>query len=154
MSQGVRRLLDLLVVAQAILLLVPSSIVCGTGLFFAVALVASSPANPAWHLLLGCVALLAYALASLWWLIFKHRSIQFSRIPRFIWAGLTFGVIAALLLSFPHLFAMAFGAKSIGHSARYVLDFGAGPLIVLVTVLVAIHYRAKASAPGSLPDNS
>jgi len=143
MSRGVRSLLNILIVAQAVVLLAPTSIICAVGLLFSATLLARSPANIALWMLVGCVVLMAYSLFSLWWLLFKYRTIHISGIPRSIWSGLTFGVVAALTLSFPHLIAVASGENSVGHSARYIFGFGIGPVIFLVTVLGTVWYRAK-----------
>jgi len=143
MSQGARILLNCLIVAEAVFLLVPTSIICTVGLFFAATFIFRSPTNIALWMLVGCVVLMAYSLFSLWWLIFKYRAIRFSSIPRSIWVGLVLGVVSALALSSPHLFAVASGANSIGHSAKYILGFGIGPAIVLATVLATIWYRAR-----------
>ena len=143
MSRGVRSLLNILIAAQAVVLLAPTSIICAVGLLFSAILLAHSPTNIALWMLVGCVVLMAYSLFSLWWLLFKYRTIHISRIPRSIWSGLAFGVVAALTLSSPHLIAVASGKNSIGYSVKYILGFGIGPVIFLVTVLVTVWYRGK-----------
>ena len=146
MSRGVATILKILIIAEALLLLLPTSIICSVGLFFAAAFIVRSPANFAIWMLAGCVLLMAYSLFTLWWLTFKYRSVQLSTIPRFIWYGLGLGVVAASALSFPHLFSVATGKISLEHNVKYILGFGIGPVIVLVTLLTTIWARAE-SAP-------
>lgn len=143
MSKGTQILLNCLIVAEAVFLLAPTSIICAVGLFFATTFIFHSPTNIAWWMLFSFVVLMAYSLFSLWWLIFKYRTIRFSGIPRFIWIGLVLSVLSALAFSSPHFLAVASGANSIGHSAKYILGCGIGPAIVLATVLATIWYRAK-----------
>ncbi|MCR6625340.1 MAG: hypothetical protein NVV67_03525 [Pseudoxanthomonas sp.] len=143
MSQGLRILLNCFIAAEVVFLLLPTSIICAVGLLFAAAFIFRSPTNVALWMLAGCVVLMAYSLFSLWWLIFKYRSIRLPGIPRSIWIGLVLGVVAAIALSSPHLLAVASGDSSIRESAKYILGFGIGPAIVLATVLSTIWYRAK-----------
>ena len=148
-AKGWRILANILFVVEVIVLLVPSSIVCAVGMFFAAAFIARSPTNPSWYFVAACVVLLAYALCSLWWLVFKHRSISISDIPRVVWVGLGLGALAALVLCVPHVLSVASGSDTLAGNAEYILGFGVGPLIVLGTVLLIMRYGRRAP-----PNNS
>lgn len=91
----------------------------------------------------GIMIVLGYALLSLWWLVFTFRKITIQEIPRFIWLGVCLGVLAAIVSLIACL-----NELGIPKISMHTLDMlkvasllGGGPLVLVVTVFSAMHFR-------------
>lgn len=131
----------IVIAVEVIALLLPPSMLCVIGLFFSFAFIELT--RPGSYVFAACVLSLAYALCSLWWLVFKHRSIRISDIPLPIRMGLGFGTFAALAISTPVILGMMSDSSRLGVRSIYVLVFLTGPVLVLGSLLFVMRHDQR-----------
>lgn len=141
MAGSKRVFLIIIIAVEVITLLIPPSILCVIGLFFSFAFIELTKPNS--YFFGAFVLSLAYALFSLWWLVFKHRSISISGIPLLIRIGLGFGTFAALAISMPATLNMMSDSGRLAGKSIYVLVFLTGPVIVLGTLLAVMRHDQR-----------
>ena len=141
MAGSKRVFLIIIIAVEVIALLLPPSILCVIGLF--VSFVFIELTRPTSYFFSAFVLSLAYALFSLWWLVFKHRSISISGIPLIIRVGLGFGTFAALAISTPTILARMSNPYWFSGDFIYVLVLLTGPVIVLGTLLAVMRHDQR-----------
>ncbi len=100
MSRFVRNLCLILVVVEALILMIPTTLMYLTGI--AISILGFFQGNkgiltPAFLYIAGLLLLPGYALYSLWRLVFSYRRLSLSTIPIHIWFGLLIGVAISVL---------------------------------------------------------
>ncbi len=153
MSRTINRFLLGLIAIEVIVFLVPTTFLylAGQGWSLYLTLANGTPAfnsgsprfNSAWFGLTAILLVFGYALFSLWWLVFRFRTRTIKEIPRLIWLGIILGSLVAI--AFSTLLAWSPPTKfiSLADTMKTKAAFGGGPLILLVTLLVAMRYREK-----------
>lgn len=141
MAGSKRVFLIIIIAVEVIALLLPPSILCVIGLFFSFVFIELT--KPTSYFFSAFVLSLAYALFSLWWLVFKHRSISISGIPLVIRVGLGFGTFAALAISTLAILSMMSDSRRLAVESIYVLVFLTGPVIVLGTLLAVMRHDQR-----------
>ncbi|HER34606.1 MAG TPA: hypothetical protein ENO19_03990 [Halothiobacillaceae bacterium] len=134
-----------LVAIEALLFLLPTTLVYVGGVLFSI--LAFFGGNPpgVTPLFLGIAVFLllpGYGLYSLWWLVLNHRRVSIFEIPRLIWGGVVVGCLVALLFISPYVlegFAPPTAHISYADNLTTMLGFAGGPLLVVLTLLVAMR---------------
>lgn len=158
-----KNLCSALIIIEAIVFLLPLSWLCGMGLAsFSTGLFSNVFSGSEWldrrfwgegaWLLAG-----GYALGALWWLVFTHRSTLLAEVPRVVWGGIVVGCAIALyqlydLLHKLHVADKASIFELVFPGVGIYIDWAwrAGPLLLLLTLLLAIPMR-RPQAPPDLP---
>lgn len=153
MSRTVNNLLIGMIAVEVIVFLVPTTLLYlfgqGWSLYMTIAngTPAFNPGSPrfnyAWVGLTSILFLFGYMLFSLWWLVFRFRSRTIKEIPKAIWLGITLGGIAALAFSVATGWSPPTKFISVADVFKTKAAFGGGPLILLITLLIAMKYREK-----------
>lgn len=102
--------------------------------------------NPYIFLVFIILVVLGYSLVSLWWLVFRFTSMNsFSQVPKTIKAGLLIGVITVMVTAIFIDIPGPFASFNIYESLIMLLLLGAGPLLVLTTIIVlmAVKFRSN-----------
>lgn len=153
MSSKTNAVMLALVGIEVLVFLIPTTLVYLAGLGWALIPIFAKVREPATQSTLpisidflrvvGILIVLGYALLSLWWLVVIFRKITIQKIPRFIWLGVCLGVLAAIVSLIACL--NEFGIPKISMHTLDMLEvaslLGGGPLILVVTVLSAMHFR-------------
>jgi hypothetical protein len=153
MSRTINRFLLGLIVIEVAVFLVPTTLLylAGQGWSLYLTLANGTPAfnpgslrfNSAWFGLTAILLIFGYALFSLWWLVFRFRTRKINEIPKLIWLGIILGSLIAVASS--TLLGLSPPTKfiSFADTMKTRAAFGGGPLILLVTLLIAMRYREK-----------
>ena len=163
MSRTINRLLLGLIAIEVVVFLVPTTLLYLAGQVWSLYLTlangtsAFNPGSPrfnsAWFGLTAILLVFGYALFSLWWLVFRFRTRKIKEIPRLIWLGIILGSLVAVA------FSILLGGSpptkfiSLADTMKTKSTLGGGPLILLVTLLVAMRYREK-NPPTSPPSGA
>jgi hypothetical protein len=145
------RLCRAIVVTEAALLLLPTTLLYIGGMFFASLGVMAGNRESVNPLFLGIVVALlvpGYGLFGLWWLVWNCASTTRRVVPRHIWGGLAAGVLVALLFSTPYITSGLMAPTpyiSSFEKLETMLLFGGGPIVVLITILVVMWMQEKRS---------
>lgn len=145
MSRAKKILVSGIVAIEALLLLLPATLLYVGGMIFAV--LAFFGANkggvtPAFLALAAFLLLPGYGLYSLWWLVARYRKVSPREVPRFIWGGTIVGGLVALLFISPFLLSgFTPPTKFISQTDNLatMLVFGGGPLLVALTLLLIMQ---------------
>lgn len=153
MSRAVNNLLIGMIAVEVIVFLVPTTFLhlFGQGWSLYLTIANGTPAfnpgsprfNSAWVGLTSVLFIFGYTLFSLWWLVFRFRSRTIKEIPKAIWLGITLGAIAALVFSVATGWSPPTKFISVADVFKAKAAFGGGPLILLITLLIAMKYREK-----------
>lgn len=153
MSRTVNNSLIALIAAEVVVFLVPTTLLYlfgqGWSLYLTLANgttafnLGSPHFNPAWFGLTSILLVFGYALISLWWLVFRFRSRTIREIPKAIWFGIIFGTIAVLAFTVVTGWSPPTKFISVADLFKSKAAFGGGPLILLITLLIAMRYREK-----------
>ncbi len=142
-------MLTALIVVEAILLLLPATLLYIFGMGIAILGFFSANRGTVTPAFLGIAAFLiipGYGLFSLWWLVFKFKNTSLPVVPRYIWGGIVTGTLTALLFVSPYLrtgFAPPTQYISWSENFKTMLYFGGGPLVVLFTILLSLWLRDR-----------
>lgn len=153
MSRTINRLLLGLIAIEVVVFLVPTTLLylAGQGWSLYLTLANGTPAfnpgsprfNPAWFGLTAILLVFGYALFSLWWLVFRFRTRKIKEIPRLIWLGIILGSLVAVAFGTISGWSSPTKSISLADTMKTKAVFGGGPLILVVTLLVAMRYREK-----------
>lgn len=149
MSRTTNSRVTIIIAIEALLLLLPATLLYVGGMIFAI--LAFFGANkhgvtPAFLALAAFLSLPGYGLYSLWWLVANYRKVSPHEVPRFIWGGTIVGGLVALLFIFPFLlsgFTPPTQFISQTDNLNTMLVFGGGPLLVVLTLLVIMRPWSK-----------
>ncbi|HEY0721900.1 MAG TPA: hypothetical protein VGE50_11680 [Gammaproteobacteria bacterium] len=139
------RTLTLIIWSEALLFLLPSTVLFIAGFIFSI--LAAFSANkgtftPAFLAITAFLLLPGYGLYSLWWLVVKINKVAAHQVPRFIWIGVAVGGLLALLFALPFLISWLAPAKpmiSAINNTTTLFLFGGGPLVVALTLLALVR---------------
>ncbi|MBU1832598.1 MAG: hypothetical protein KKF24_07865 [Gammaproteobacteria bacterium] len=149
MSTGKISILVVLVIVEAMFFLLPTTGLYLLGLGTAVLGFFSANRGTVTPVYLAVAVFLlipGYGLYSLWWLVFNFRKTSLQLLPRRIVAGATVGSLIALLFTLPFLlsgFEPPSQYVSRHENFRTMLIFGGGPLVVLISILLAMWSRDR-----------
>ena len=145
MSRTTSSLVPIIIAIEALLLLLPATLLYVGGMMFLV--LAFFGANkggitPAFLALAAFLLLPGYGLYSLWWLVAKYRKVSAHEVPRFIWGGTIVGGLVTLLFISPLLlsgFTPPSQFISQIDNLTTIIVFGGGPLLVALTLLLIVQ---------------
>ena len=145
MSRTKKILVSGIVAIEALLLLLPATLLYLGGMLFAV--LSFFGANkggvtPAFLAIAVFLLLPGYGLYSLWWLVAKYQKISSREVPRLIWGGVAIGGLVALLFISPYVvtgFSPPTPFISHNENITAMLAIGGGPLLVALTLLAIMR---------------
>lgn len=109
MIRPTNTLVSIIIAIEALLLLLPATLLYFGGMIFTVLAFFSASKDgvtPAFLALAVLLLLPGYGIYSLWWLVIKNRKISPREVPKFIWGGMIVGGLTAFF-SLPHSFFLA-----------------------------------------------
>lgn len=142
-------ILAVLITVEVIIFLLPTTglYILGLGatllLFFSANQGGGTPAYLAITLFL---LIPGYSLYSLWWLGFNYRKTSLQHLPRHIVVGTAVGSLIALLFNLPFLLtSVESPTQYISKQGNFsmMLIYGGGPLIVGISILLAMWLRGE-----------
>jgi hypothetical protein len=142
-------MLTVLIIAEALLLLLPATLLYIFGVSAVIWGFFSGNrggVSPAFLIIAALLTIPGYGLFSTWWLVFRFRKISLKEVPRYIWAGAVVGALAAFLFISAYLHTdFRLPAQHISWSENFktMLYFGGGPLVVLFTILLSLWLRNR-----------
>lgn len=153
MSRAVNNLLLAMITVEVIVFLVPTTLLYlfGLGWSLYLTLANGTPAfnpgsprfNSAWFGLTSILLGVGYALFSLWWLLFRFRSKKIKEIPGAVWLGIILGAITTLAFTVATGWSPPTKFISVTDMFKTKAAFGGGPLVLLITLLIAMRCREK-----------
>lgn len=139
------RTLTLIIWSEALLFLLPSTVLLIAGFIFSILAVFGANKGaftPAFLAITTFLLLPAYGLYALWWLVVKINKVTAQQVPRFIWLGVALGSLLAVLFTLPFLISLFSPAQPVIPAAQDTTTlflFGGGPLLVALTLLAVVR---------------